>query len=120
MGAVPGAFCPVDWLLEDWLLEDWLLEVVGCCMGAVPGAGLLWAGGVLWASAVAPAKSATRARVAKHPAQRRGEETGVKFVKSIFLAWGACARGIILKCAPKRCVVFKDIPAEAQAVFGKG
>ena len=41
IGAVPGAFCPVDWLLEDWLLEDWPWELVGCCMGAVPGAGLL-------------------------------------------------------------------------------
>ena len=130
IGAVPGAFCPVDWLpeleLEGWLPEGWLPEgwLLGfegcCCMGAVPGAGLLWAGAGLWASAVAPARSATRARVAKCPAERRGEETGVKFVKSIFLAWGACARGIILKCAPKRCVVFKDIPAEAQAVFGKG
>jgi len=43
---VPGADCPVvwlleDWLLEDWLLEGWLLEDEGCCMGAVPGAGLL-------------------------------------------------------------------------------
>jgi hypothetical protein len=62
-------------------------------MGAVPGAGLLWGAGFeLWAVADAPAKSATRAKVAKRPAQRRGEETGVKFVKSIFLAWGACAR----------------------------
>ena len=90
-------------------------------MGAVPGAGLLWAGAEfeLWASAVAPAKSATRAKAVKRPAQRRVEETGVKFVKSIFLAWGACARGF-LKCAPKRCVVFKDIPAEVQTVFQEG
>ena len=51
----------------------------------------------LWAIAVVPPRSATRAKVAKRPAERRGEETGVKFVKSIFLAWGACARENSLK-----------------------
>ena len=62
-------------------------------MGAVPGAGLLWGAGFeLWAIAAVPPRSATRAKVEKRPAERRGEETGVKFVKSIFLAWGACAR----------------------------
>jgi hypothetical protein len=52
--------------------------------------------------------------------QRPADETGVRFVKSIFLAWGACARVVSLRCAPKRCVVFKDIPAEAQTVLRKG
>jgi hypothetical protein len=135
IGAVPGADCP-DWPLEDWLLElleDWLPEGVGRCIGAVPGAGLLWAGAglelwagfELWAVADVPARSATRvklarAKVAKRPAQRPAEKTGVRFVKSIFLAWGACAREIFLSCAPKRCVVFKDIPAEVRGVFWSG
>jgi sec-independent protein translocase protein TatA len=90
-------------------------------MGAVPGAGFeFWAGAGLCAVAGVPGRrvklSAARAKVAKRPAQRPAEETGVRFVKSIFLAWGACARVVSLSCAPKRCVVFKDIPAEAQAV----